>query len=132
MNLDIHREKIKKLCRKNKIKLLVLHGSYSTGHAIDRSDFDIGILSKEKISSDRYMDILNDFSEIFGDKFDPVFLNGAEPMISYHVAMNGKPLYEEAQGIFSSFRIQSIARYMDSKKFRDLEKLYIKRALEKE
>jgi predicted nucleotidyltransferase len=131
MELKINKKKIAKICRKYDIKLLVLHGSHVSGHAISTSDVDIGILGKKKFNADQYLDILNDFGEIFGDKFDPVFLNGAEPMISYHVAMNGEPLYEEANGIFASFRVQSIARYMDSKKFRDLEKIYIKRAIGK-
>jgi predicted nucleotidyltransferase len=92
---------------------------------------DIGILSSEKVDSDKYFDILKDLGGVFGDNYDPVFLNGAEPMISYRVALLGQPLYEEKKGLFANFRIQSIARYMDSKKFRTLEKLYIKRAIEK-
>jgi len=131
MSLKMNREKIKKLCQKHKIKLLILHGSYATETATSQSDMDIGILSHEKVDADKYMDILKDFGGIFGDKFDPVFLNGAEPMISYRVALLGKPLYEEKKGLFASFRIQSIARYMDSKKFRNLEELYIKRAIER-
>jgi predicted nucleotidyltransferase len=132
MDFNFNNKKIKKICRKYRIKLLILHGSYASGHATGTSDIDIGILGKNKFDSNQYLDILNDFVEIFGDKFDPVFLNGAEPMISYRVAVNGRPLYEGAEGIFASFRVQSIARYMDSKKFRELEKLYIKRAVGKE
>ncbi len=131
MSLKINREKIKKLCEKHRINLLILHGSYATGTATPQSDIDIGILSSEKVDSDKYFDILKDFGSIFGDKFDPVFLNGAEPMISYRVALLGTPLYEKRKGLFASFKIQSIARYMDSKKFRALEKLYIKHAIER-
>ncbi|MGB8951389.1 MAG: nucleotidyltransferase domain-containing protein [Candidatus Aminicenantales bacterium] len=131
MNLKIDPEKIKKLCQKHRINLLILHGSYATATATSQSDLDIGILSCEKVDLDKYLDILKDFSDIFGDKFDPVFLNGAEPMISYRVALLGKLLYEKRKGLFASFRIQSIARYMDSKKFRTLEKFYIKQAIKK-
>lgn len=123
MELEINKDKIKKICRKYRIKLLVLHGSHASDYATSKSDIDVGILGKKKFNSDQYFDILNDFVDIFGDKFDPVFLNGAEPMISYRVAINGRPLYEEAEGVFANFRVQSIARYMDSKKFRELERL---------
>lgn len=132
MEFKFNQEKLEGFCQKHNLKLLVLHGSYAKGKATDKSDIDIGILSQEKIDSSKYFNILRDFSEIFGDKFDPVFLNGAEPMISYHVALAGKPLYEKAKGIFANFRIQSIGRFLDTKKFRELEKYYIKKAIRKE
>lgn len=131
MSLKISQEKIKKLCEKYGINLLILHGSHATGAATSQSDIDIGIMSSKKLDSDKYFDILKDFGGIFGDKFDPVLLNGAEPMICYRVAFLGKPLYEKKAGLFAGFRIQAIARYMDSKKFRAMEKLYIKHAIEK-
>ncbi len=119
------------LCRKYKIQLMILHGSYARGNANGKSDIDIGILSREKLDLDNRLNVLNDFGEVFGDKFDPVFLNGAEPFISYQVAIYGKPLFEETEGIFQRFQIQAVARYMDSKKFRIMEKLYLKRAIGK-
>jgi len=126
-NLIIDTEKLENLCRKYKIQLMILHGSYARGNANGESDIDIGILSREKLELDDRLNVLNDFGEVFGDKFDPVFLNDAEPLISIH----GKPLFEETEGIFQRFQIQAIARYMDSKKFRTMEKLYLKRAIGK-
>lgn len=131
MDLKLDKERLKKLCQKYHIKLMILHGSYASGNAASKSDIDIGILGGEKFDSGSKIDILEDFSEVFGDKFDPVFLNGAEPLISYQVAIHGKPIYEETQGLFQRFRIQAVAKYMDSKKFRDMEKLYLKRAIGK-
>lgn len=131
MSLSIKREKIKKLCEKHRINLLILHGSHAKGTATAQSDIDIGILSSKKVDADRYFDILKDLGSIFGDKFDPVFLNGAEPMIIYRIALLGTPLYEKKKGLFASFRVKAMAMYMDSKKFRALEKLYIKHAIKK-
>jgi predicted nucleotidyltransferase len=131
MNLKINKERLKSLCQKYNIQLIILHGSYATGNARGKSDIDIGILGREKFDLNNQLDVLNDFSEVFGDKFDPVFLNGAEPLISYQVAIHGKPLFEEKEGIFQHFQIQAVARYMDSKKFRDMEKSYLKRAIGK-
>ena len=131
MDLKIDKEQLAKLCRKYNIQLLVLHGSHAQGHAGKKSDLDIGILLKKKPGMDRQLDLLTDFGQIFGEKFDPVFLNGAEPLISYQVALHGKPLFEKEEGIFQRFKIQATARYMDSKKFRVLEKIYLKRALGK-
>jgi predicted nucleotidyltransferase len=129
MYMKVPKKKIEALCRKHRVILMILHGSHATGRANCQSDIDIGILTKAKIDSDRHLRLLHDFSDIFGDKFDPVILNGAEPLISYQVAIHGKPLFEQRKGAFASFQVQAIARYLDSKKFRDLEKIYIKRAI---
>jgi len=129
MELKYDQKSINALCKKHNFELLVLHGSYAKGTAGKNSDIDIGILEKNKFNFDNYRKILNDFEDVFGDKFDPVFLNGAEPLISYQVALKGKPLFEKTEGTFNNFRLQAIGRYMDTKKFRDLEKIYIKRAV---
>jgi len=131
MKLRIDEEKVKELCQKYSILLIILHGSHAKGNARGKSDIDIGMLSRKKFDPSKQLNVLNDLGEIFGDRFHPVFLNGAEPLISFQVAMHGKPLFEEKEGIFQHFRIQAIARYMDSKKFRILEKSYLKRAIGK-
>jgi len=131
MNQNIDEQRLKQLCQKYGILLVIIHGSYAKGNARKESDIDIGLLSRKKFDADDKLNILNDLGEVFGDRFDPVFLNGAEPLICYQVSIHGKPLYEDKKGIFENFRIQAIARYMDSKKFRNLEKSYLKRAVGK-
>lgn len=131
MNPEINNKIVENLCRKYNLQLLILHGSFAKGNKTAQSDIDIAILSKIKLNIDKQLDLINDFSEIFGDKFDPVFLNGAEPLISYQVALHGKPLFEEKKGDFQHFQVYAVAKYMDSKKFRILEKLYLKRAIRK-
>ncbi len=125
------KEKFNGICRKYGLSLVILHGSYAKGMATSKSDIDAGLLGDPDIIKEKYFDILRDFSSIFGDKFDPVFLNGAESMITYHVAINGIPLYEKSKGLFNSFKIGAIARYQDTKKFRLLEKEYVKSAIER-
>ena len=119
------------MCQKYNLSLVILHGSYAKGTTTFRSDFDVGLLGEPKIIEEKYFDILRDFSSIFGDKFDPVFLNGAEPMIMYQIAINGRPLYEKIEGLFGSFKVYALARYLDTEKFRLLEKQYIKSVIQK-
>lgn len=128
-NFQFDQKKIEEICQENGIKLLILHGSYAKGQQKHDSDIDVGILGEEKIDHDAYHRILNDFLDVFGEKFDPAFLNNAEPLICYYTALSGKPLFEKNKGDFAEFKVQSIARYNDTKKFRDLEKFYIKRAV---
>ena len=47
MNLKIDEERLKKLCQKNGILLIILHGSYAQGNVREKSDIDIGILSRK-------------------------------------------------------------------------------------
>lgn len=126
--LHLDKNKIEQLCAEHNIKLLILHGSYAKGKATDKSDIDVGILFKQSVDKAKYFAVLRDFGGVFGDKFDPVFLNGVEPMISYHTAAAGIPLFEQKRGLFAEFRVQSIGRYLDTKKFRLLEKEYVKKA----
>ena len=131
MVLSYDKENFKKICQKYHLSLVILHGSYVRGLATPKSDIDIGVLGEPKMIKEKYFDILRDFTSIFGDKFDPVFLNGAEAMITCHVAMNGLPLYEKGKGLFNLFKAGAIARYLDTKKFRLLEKEYIQSAIKK-
>lgn len=126
MILNYDKEKLIKLCQKYDLSLVILHGSQAKANVTKESDIDVGILGKPGIIKEKYLDIIRDFTDIFGDKLDPVFLNGAEALISYFVAKDGVSLYEKTKGLFNSFKISCIARYMDTKKFRLLEKQYIK------
>lgn len=126
LEIKYDQEALRQLCDRHQLKLLVLHGSYAKGQATTNSDIDIGVLRDGKVDYKEYSAILKDFGGIFGDKFDPAFLNNAEPMICYHVAVAGQPLFEHNKGAFSKYKLQAISRYMDTKKFRDLEKRILK------
>jgi len=129
--LERKRDNLMQACQEYGLSLVVLHGSYAKGIPAANSDIDIGLLGDDKIIKEKYFEILKDFASIFGDKFDPVFMNGAEAMILYHIAINGIPLFERRKGLFNSFKLAAIARYMDTKKFRQLERQYIKSAIER-
>ncbi len=131
MLLNYNKNNLKELCQRYKLSLVILHGSSAKGTVTANSDIDIGILGDRSVIKEKYFDILRDFSLIFGDKFDPVFLNGAEAMINYHVAVNGIPLYENIKGLFNLFKLAAISRYIDTKKFRLLEKQYLKSVIQK-
>lgn len=129
--LNYNKEKLDTVCKKYDLSLVILHGSYAKGLITANSDIDIALLGIPNIIEEKYFDILSDFSSIFGDKFDPVFINGQEAMISYQIAINGMPLYEKDKGLFNSFKVTAIGRYNDTKKFRILEKQYIKSIIER-
>lgn len=131
MLLNYDKENFKKICQEYDLSLVILHGSHAKDAATSKSDIDVGFLGEPNVIKEKYLDILRDFSDFFGDKFDPIFINGAESMITYQVAINGMPLYEKKKGLFNSFKVSAMARYIDTKKFRLLEKQYIKSAIER-
>ena len=130
---DLHydQKKLKALCKKSALQLVILHGSYAAGHVHKESDVDIGILIWKSKTKKSRLNLVHDFCEIFGDKCDLVILNNVESMIAFQTAMKGIPLYEARKGIFSEFKTTAISRYQDAAKFRQVEKRYIQMATER-
>lgn len=127
--LEYDKKKLKELCGKYGIDLVILHGSRAKGLATDKSDIDLAVVGDPLRIKSNYYDILSGFSDIFGDRSDVAFLNGAEPMICFQAAMAGVPLFERTEGLFAYYRMKAVNRYNDAKKFRELEKRYIKSAI---
>ncbi|MDI6732065.1 MAG: nucleotidyltransferase domain-containing protein [Candidatus Margulisbacteria bacterium] len=124
MKIDL--KKIERLAASNNVDLVVLYGSQLTNYVNARSDIDIAVHVKTaKIEYPAFSKMLGDFVGIFGDKLDLVLLNEAPPLLKYQIAVYGKVLYEEKEGLFDSFKILSSRFYADTKKFRDLNSVYI-------
>lgn len=130
--INYDEDELRIICEKYSLSLVILHGSFAKGTSTPKSDIDVGLLGDSRAVNKNYFGILEGLASIFGDKLDPVFINGAESMITRNVALNGVPLYERTKGLFNSFKVTAIARYMDTKKFRILEKQYIRSVVEKE
>ena len=127
--VSFDREKLNDLCRRYDLKLVILHGSYATGRKRKKSDIDIAILGRSKMINENYLEIIGKFSGLFGDNCDLAFLNNTESMIVYQAAIKGIPLYEAEKGGFADFKTTAISTYQDAKKFRELEKHYLRSAL---
>ena len=130
-HLNFDENKLKALCKRFALKLVILHGSYATGRVHKESDIDIGVLiSKNKIKNAR-SGLVYEFCELFGEKCDLVILNNVESMIVFQTVMKGIPLYEVRKGTFAEFQTTAISRYQDAAKFRRLEKRYLQLAIER-
>lgn len=122
MLLISNQKEFKKLCEKCDLNLVILHGSYVSGNVNKESDIDVAFLVNKEKARNCYLELIAEFSSFFGDKFDPVLLNGAEAMISRQVVLNGVVLYERKESLFNEFKVSTISRYQDAVKFRLLEK----------
>jgi len=124
MDID---DKIKQFCRRGKITLMVLFGSRAKNKTHDRSDFDIAILSNiEKISSKKLY-YIGKLEQIYKTRIDLVILNhNTDPLLLNEIFQNGKPIYEEREGVFREQQYRAWTKYLDTRNLREKEKQYIK------
>ena len=123
--INYDQEKLKQVCETYGLVLVILHGSRVSGILHKESDVDIAILGNSKVILKSRLEVLSRLSDVFGDNVDVVFLNHAESMITYQVALKGVALYESSKGLFATFKTTAISRYQDANKFRSLERQYL-------
>ena len=101
------KNKIAGLCEKYDIELLILFGSYATGHAHPESDIDLAIMFPESVYLlDKEIEVGTELMEIFQTgKVDVIVLNLAEPLLLKEVAAVGVPLFERRKGLLDEYQL---------------------------
>lgn len=108
--------------QKNAIGAIVLFGSRAQGTARSESDYDFGILTKEKgvlhdpTRRKKIYDMLYDILSSHIKKLvniDIVFLETAPYELQAHAMKHGKLLYENTPDIFANYRAGVMERYAD-------------------
>jgi predicted nucleotidyltransferase len=123
------------------LKMLVLFGSRARGDTHAKSDWDFAVTYDEKLREESCKDrsfawfeipvILEEIFQINSDQIDVVELNHCSPLIGFHVARDGKVLYEEKPGDFAKFQLKAWKHYADTAKFRKLQRHSIELWLQK-
>lgn len=122
--MDYNSEELKRICRKNKIKLLLLYGSQATGNSNVGSDVDLGLLLEN--DSFDFKDLIKDLMEVFKDSIiDIAILNHSDPVFKFEIISNCKVLFRQDDEVFINFYINTVKQYNDIKKFRVLEDKYL-------
>jgi predicted nucleotidyltransferase len=105
------------LFQEEKLQMVLLFGSYSSGRPRPGSDVDLGFLY------DGPVDLLNLTNKVVRllqtDSVDVIDLRRANPLLSFSAARQGILLYERSPGQFHAFYSLSFRRYVDTKKLRD-------------
>lgn len=114
------------------LKMLVLFGSRAIGKAHENSDWDFAALYDEELRKEHVGDnawallevplILGQFFQINNDIVDVVELDRRSPLLNYHVARDGKLLYEKQPGEFVNFQRKAWKIYADTAKFRKAQR----------
>jgi predicted nucleotidyltransferase len=112
------------LFQEEKLQMVLLFGSYSSGGPRPESDIDLGFLY------DGPVDLLNLTNKVIRllhtDRVDVINLRRANPLLCFSATREGKLLYERSPGQFPAFYSLSFRRYVDTKKLRDAAKNAIK------
>jgi uncharacterized protein len=103
-----------KLAQSGRVRLAVLFGSRAAGTARASSDFDIGILPREpEPSLHEELALASELSGVVGAEVDLVRLDRDDPVLGREVARLGVCLFEEAPGLFSSYRARALSTWLD-------------------
>jgi len=102
--------------RNNKILLLYLFGSGAKDKSIPESDIDFAFLANKGFTWEDYYTLHNSFSKALGtDRFNLLWLNKADPIITFDVIATGRPIYFRDPDALNDFELKAKKRFYDYK-----------------
>lgn len=119
--------KLAPIFEEKELLLALLFGSGASGKAHRRSDIDLAFLFGTPVDilmlTNRVIKLLH------ADTVDVVDLRRASPLIRFSAVKNSRVLYERKPGTFNEFYSLVFRMYVDTKKLRDAQEIYIKNSL---
>lgn len=101
-----------------KVLVFYLFGSRATGGATSESDIDFAFLSSKDFSWEEYYSLRGRLSGVLGtDRFNLLWLNKADPIITFEVIAMGRPLYFKDPETLNDFELRAKKRYYDYKNY---------------
>lgn len=123
------------------LKILVLFGSRAKGNIHTQSDWDFAVFYDEEVRKNYILnniftwfevpEKLGNIFQINSDIIDIVELDRCSPLLSFHVARDGKLIYEKNSGDFINFQMKAWKIYADTAKFRKSRRKSIELWLQK-
>lgn len=102
------------LIKNPQILIAYIFGSLVKGNFKEYSDIDVAVYTKEEFSwQDFYILYGNLTKEIHSDRVDLVWLNKAEPIISFEIIKTGKVLFYRNVDTLNDFELTVKKRYYD-------------------
>jgi predicted nucleotidyltransferase len=127
MNKLLKTNGLAELCRERGISLIVLFGSQVQSSAKEDSDVDLGLLLETyPITPGEELTLIRELVWTTENaNLDITILNHADPLLGYHVACHGYPLYEQEPYSFNRFQLRAWKRFIDTAKFRRMQRPFI-------
>jgi len=124
-------EKIRAIAKNHGIVVLLRFGSSVTGKLHARSDVDFALLvERVPASLEAHGRLLQDLQALFPEReVDVAFINRADPLLLKKITESCELLYGSKRRL-QELEIYAFKRYQDHRKYLDLERRYVERALE--
>jgi predicted nucleotidyltransferase len=118
------------IARRYGIRLLLQFGSTVTGSLHPRSDVDIAVLlDRPPLALEAHGALLHELQTLFPDReVDLAFLNHADPLFLQRVVERCRLLHGHSADL-QRLRLYAFKRYQDHRRFLDLERRFVARAL---
>lgn len=118
------------IARKYGVRLLLQFGSSVTGNVHPGSDIDIAmLLERPGLSFEQHAALLHELQSLFPDReVDLAVLNHADPLFLKKVVDSCRLLHG-APAELSRLKLRAFKRYQDHRKYLDLERAFVARAL---
>lgn len=119
-----------RIARKYGIRLLLQFGSSVTGKVHPGSDVDLGVLlERPQLALGEHAGLQHELQRLFTDReVDLAFLNHADPLFLKKVTEDCRLLHG-AQTDLQRLKIYAFKRYQDHRRYLDLERRFVARAL---
>jgi predicted nucleotidyltransferase len=121
---------VEQIARTHGVHLILQFGSVVTGITHPRSDVDIGVLLEHpRQSLQERADLIGDLRRLFpGPELDLAILNHADPLFLKKVLETCRLVYGSPR-LLQRLRLYAFKRYQDHRKYLDLERRFVARAL---
>jgi len=126
------KDKIARIARKYGLKLVLLFGSEVNGKTHPGSDLDIAVMFEDSaVAEERLFDLIAKLQEIFRERnVDLGLINKADPLFLKKILERCELVYGEPRAL-AELKMYAFRRYIDHKRFLEMEEQYVGRLLEK-
>lgn len=91
-----------------------IFGSRAGGKYTESSDIDIAVYTSENFSWEDYYMLYGELTKkLHSDRLDLVWLNKAEPLLSFEIIKTGKILFFRDADLFNNFELKAKKKYYD-------------------
>lgn len=117
------------IARRYGITLVLQFGSSVTGKTHPRSDIDLAIQRAGAwLSFREHAELVHELQALFPNEIDLAFLNRADPLLLKKVTEECRLLYGDPRDL-QRLRIYAFKRYQDHRRYLDLERRFVAKAL---